>query len=657
LDTIADYAAWKARRQQIEVAKTQLLLNSIEAKPDEVAGDLNLAAEFSKTTGNPKPPLPLVREYRNVFQQRLEAARTGTILSSSPRLTEWLQNPENAYVARDSLPELAWWENGLIVPRGVASALPALNEGFYGLAAAVAGLPGKNPVSDFLSQQAIASRELKDRIAGPTGGWLGRQVQGASQSVGMMLPGIAASIASGGVATPALTAAYILPGAVAQGGHSAQVALDKGRSSSRALMYGTLDATAEAVFSLLPVGRLLGDIERGTGFGRMLARQIAAEVPSEVATTLYQNLNAYATLTPEKPFGQFLSEQPEAIRDTIAQTVLATAGVVGSARGVQSVLGKYQADAAEAANAEGRKAFFQELSGQATMSKLRERMPDKFRQFVEQATAGGPVENVYVPAGEFVQYFQGIGIDPRAVIDEMEGVTRDDLDAALAGGGDLQIPTATYAAKIAGSEHDAFLMENMRFDPDQMTAREAAEFNARAEEALEEAWRVAEDLRQHEEEFQSLEQWVREEMAARLRLAGRASDVANTEATLYQAFYRVMAERSGLSVEEFLQRYPLPDVLGSIPEGMQPRDVDALNRTLAEARARRTVREKRPSLLEFIAAYGGIDDRGGELKSRDAEAIRRPGKRTLRLARSGDRTGSMFGERRNPAGVRPHACI
>jgi hypothetical protein len=72
--------------------------------------------------------------------------------------------------------------------------------------------------------------------------------------------------------------------------------------------------------------------------------------------------------------------------------------------------------------------------------------------------------------------------------DELDGVNADDLRTALATGGDLQIPTATYAAKMAGSDHDAFLMENMRFDPDEMTAREAREFNERAEGAMQEAF-------------------------------------------------------------------------------------------------------------------------------------------------------------------------
>lgn len=82
---------------------------------------------------------------------------------------------------------------------------------------------------------------------------------------------------------------------------------------------------------------------------------------------------------------------------------------------------------------------------------------------------------------------------------------------------------------------------------------------------------------------------------------------------------------------------PLPEIRGDLPQGMQLRDVDALSRTLAEARNRRKVgTEKRgPSLLEWISDYGGINDVGGELKNLNAETVSRgKGKKTLRLARS-----------------------
>lgn len=303
-------------------------------------------------------------------------------------------------------------------------------------------------------------------------------------------------------------------------------------------------------------------------------------------------------------------------------------------------------DRRAAAHAEERVAQVEELSGAAQASALRNRLPDGFRDYLDQALADGPVENVFVPAQDFVEYFQSQGIDPWELTNDLDGVTRDDLDAALAGGGDLQIPTATYAAKIAGSEADPFFMENMRFSPNEMTAREAAEFNDRAQDVMAEAWNEAERIRVEDEALRGVEERIFVDMQSRLRQAGRATDVANAEATLYPAFYRVMAERSGLTTEEFLARYPLPQVEGARPEGMQTKDVTAFNRTLAEARTRKApAKDKRKSLLEFISERGGINDPGGELRARDAQVVKRgKGKKTLRLARdtSGDSQGALL---------------
>lgn len=634
---------YRQQREKSDAAVKQaafIASQPLDKTPDEYAQSARLAKSVNL-------PTAVIDPNYKTFAQKMVERRNEMLLGTAPKLTQWIAKDDNYKVAADDVEGLSWWENALIVPRGIASAIPAFSEGVYGLSAAVTGLPGKNVVSDWFSGQAKQSRSEKSRWAGPTGGWFGTQVQGASQSIGLMAPGILASIGTGGAASPAVAAAYIAPGAIVSGGTSAQKALDQGKSAGTALRYGALDAAAEAVFERMPVGRLLGDIAKGTGFGKMLAHQIATEVPSEVATTLYQNLNEYATLTPEKPFGDFLAEQPAEIRDTIAQTVLATVGLTGSIAGARRVMKRQMGEEGRVAAAEANQEVIGQISSQAQGSTLRTRLPGSFQEYVDQALKDGPVENVYVPAQDFVEYFQSQGIDPRDVVDELDGLSLDDLDAAIAGGSDLRIPTSTYAAKIAGTDADPFMMENMRFSPDEMTAREAAEFNAQSEDVMQEAWAEAERIRAQEESLRGAEEQIYIEMQSRLRQAGRTTDVANTEATLYPAFYRVMAERSGMATEDFLAKYPLPRVEGVRPEGMQTKDVTAFNRLIAEARTRRDPKAggRGPSLLEFIADRGGINDPGGELRHMGADVVKRgKGKKTLRIKRdtSGDGQGSMI---------------
>lgn len=709
MDSLSDYEAWKAKRQDDSVGAAQVVLGSLDTKPDEAAGDLNLASEFGKVTGNPVPPPPMVKEYRNVFQQAVERERTKTVLSSAPVLTQWLRNPDNAVVASDDLENLSWWDrfarNVKEVPKGVPGGV--VSAGGTALEGAGQMLTPVNPAarnaiaSTISTAQAMKPEDiaalrtelfkqgdinpayaqsiLSDVISGdmtpadamealgPQFGPIlkaaseafqagGEKTQEFGQSILPAAPGMENSlgrqVGSGLGSFITILGVGALTGGF--GGGTFAGALGAGEAVANARQAGADEdtQTIAAVYGVLPgltdmipVERLLSNPATKAGFAaflRSVGLQAATEGGQEAVQQIMQNAIAQNLYAPNA--GLF-----DQVMDNFAAGGLVGALTEAGKAALEAALpGRFHVARGKAERAVETQQKIAEVSTQAQASALRTRAPDKFRQFVEEAGRNGPNENVYVPAEQFVQYFQGIGVDPRAIVNELEGVTVDDLDAAIAGGGDLKIPTATYAAKIAGSEHDPFLMENMRFDPNEFTAREAAEFNAKAEDAMHEAFEEAERIRLHHEELRSFEQEIYDTMVSRLRAAGRSTDVATTEALLYPAFYRTMAERSNMTVEDFARAYPLPKVEGSLPQGMQFKDTDALTRTLAEARAQRSAGlEKRgPTLLEFIDSHGGINDPGGNLRAMDAETVKRGrGKKSLRLARNGIVAGvrDMFG--------------
>ncbi|TIR79210.1 MAG: hypothetical protein E5X15_08810, partial [Mesorhizobium sp.] len=715
MDTIADYNAWKAKQQQTGVGAAQVVLGSVNEKPDEVAGDMHLANEFGKVTGNPVPPLPMVREYRNVFQQKIEEQKNATILSASPKLTDWLRNPENAAVARDDLQNLSWFEGfgrgaynsldragvrvkqmgnqymlnqtagrfqdrqmsfGQILDseRTVATAADGTQTKLWPNLSDVMGAAGRYidaRYADLIgADDAEAARGYaagvqanvdalrsipKSQIATDAekvmfqdGASVGQTFQNVGKAIlthplgvlswaletaGESTPQLAAGVGAAALTrNPAGGVAAIGAGSytterltsVADFLHDKGIDLSKSEDVGRILSDPSIlkEANDKGITRGLIVGAF-DALSAGLG-GRVLVHNPLVEAVAQSAQQAINGmLGEYAA---RKATGQ-----PIDWNDIIAEGVaeIATTPVDMTLAGHEYIHDRRKARMADAVVSQ-----LGEISANAQASALRNRSPDVFRRFVEAATENGPVENVYIPADQFQTYFQGIGVDPYALVDELDGVSRDDLDVALAARSDLKIPTATYAAKMAGSEHDAFLMENMRFDPNEFTAVEAQQFNERVQDALDEAWAAAEDARMHEEAARSHEQVIYDTMVSRLREAGRSTDVATNEATLYPAFYRVMAERTGQTVEDFMRAYPLPQVRGSLPEGMQFRDVDALNRTLAEARAQRSAGlDKGPSLLEFISDYGGINDVGGDIKAMDAATIKRKGKKTLKIAR------------------------
>ena len=727
---LPEYEQWKQKQAQASVGAASVVLGAQDRGPDEVAGDLNLATEFARATGNPQPPAPMVAEYRNVFQQAIEEKRNSTILTSSPRLTEWLRDPTNAAIGRDDLEGLSWWETGLraggnAVSRGIQRVPQSYNQLMAATAAERAGdaersfseilMDSRNPVMvdgqevsrEFVGPVDLVQSGLRwfssrvDMAGGvdqqanavgfqqQAGEWAnaiqsipmspaGERFKGVFGDLGksgdwkqdirdfgaavaadpgafsaFLFETAAESVPSLAVAT-GVTAATRSPsaGAMFMGGQSAlteagtapvhffqekgidvsttegalQVVSDPAlmreamnRGVIRGTIIGALDGLsgglAGQVLSRSPAGNmaLQAFAQAFLGGGGEAAAQVASGQEFNIAEVLIEGLAEFATAPIE------------------------VAGVGGRA---------FLDGRRKAQDAETRQAVFQELSGQAVNSKVRARMPDKFKDLVARATENGPVENVYVPADQFRDYFQSVGIDPYDLVEGLDGLSRDDFDAALAGGGDLQIPTATYAAHIAGSEHDAFLMENMRFDPDEFTAAEARDFNARVDEIRAEAEEAQNAAFQDDQFWRSTEQTIYDTMVERLRIAGRSTDVATSEALLYPAFYRAMAERSQLTTEEFMQRYPLPQVQGAIPQGMQAKNVDEFTRTLAAARSFRGQRSAggAPSLLEFIADRGGIVDRGGELKARDAATVKRGrGKKTLQLLREDMGQGALAG--------------
>ncbi|WP_313609250.1 hypothetical protein [Rhizobium sp.] len=371
--------------------------------------------------------------------------------------------------------------------------------------------------------------------------------------------------------------------------------------------------------------------------GRVLSRNPIAEA---VAQSVQQAVNgSFGEYAARKASGQEI-DWNEIIAEGLAE-IASTPFDMGMAGR------RFIKERGEAQGAVDAKVLIDQLGDTSTSSKLRQRLDGSFMDFVGRATEGTPIEDIFVPAAKLQELFQSYRYDPAEFLAELPGVDVADWETALSTGGDVKIPTATYAAKIAGGEFDGFLRENMRFDPEAMTFAEAQEFNARASEIQMQAFEESEASRIAEESQRAIDVQELDDLVGRLRAAGRSTDVARFEAMPLIAMRRTMAERSGLTQEEFAQRYPLPEVRGAVPEGMKTKNVDELTRQLAEMRSYKPEPvDNGPSLLEAISEYGGINDVGGELKSRDAAVIKRgKGKKTLHLARSGvvDGIKDMFG--------------
>ena len=196
---------------------------------------------------------------------------------------------------------------------------------------------------------------------------------------------------------------------------------------------------------------------------RFLADTLIAggqEALQETAENLGQNLTQQIATNPDVKLLQGISAQ--------ASSAAISAAIVRAMLGVK---GYRQAQLTEN--------FIKAVGEDSKNSKLRERLPERYRELVDHYQKDGAVKQVMIPADRFVEYFQAQGIDIAAA-SELTGAKN--VTEALAAGSDVVIPMADFVTKVAPSDHLQGLVQDIRLQQHEMTPREAAEAETHAKE-------------------------------------------------------------------------------------------------------------------------------------------------------------------------------
>lgn len=275
--------------------------------------------------------------------------------------------------------------------------------------------------------------------------------------------------------------------------------------------------------------------------------------------------------------------------------------------------------------------FMESLGDTARSSKLRERLPEVFQDFVARAREQGPVENVYIPADQFTQYWQSQNADAAQVAAEV-GATN--YAEAVATGTDVIIPIENYATRLAPTEHHVALTRDVRLFQGDLTMREVEALESRRKEIEAEIQQLME-TEGPPAEAPTIEQ-IKQDVLG--QLMGRFDrQTADNYATLYSRAINSLAQRAGLDPMQLHEQYglqvviPLPDVLqakAGIDTVLDPL-IDRLR--AGEIPTAKEMFGK--SLTQFLRERGGLQDLGGELSARDAKLWdrdnRKPGERAL----------------------------
>lgn len=317
-----------------------------------------------------------------------------------------------------------------------------------------------------------------------------------------------------------------------------------------------------------------------------------------------------------------------------ATAQVATTGEVQAGEVLAEALGEFSTAPIEAVSlatdkigqvqrAKDNRALFDSLSEGAANSRLRKRMPEKFRQWFEGVTKGGPLESIYMPADRFTTYFQAKGIDPMDVATRL-GVTN--FDEAVASGGDIEISTAAFAEQIAGTEDYAGLADDIRLDPDEMTNREALAFEEQLPALMAELRGLQDGEVDTSRNADDPSNAIYDDVLGQLMGTGMERSAAERNATIVQKTIGTIASRMGIDPMKLWGKYNL-GIDRPLPAGMKRGTVDTqLDPYLDALRTGKVPGDNDifgKSLVQALIEAGGLQP-SGELDAMDAK-LARPG--------------------------------
>jgi hypothetical protein len=520
----------------------------------------------------------------------LMKAQEYKLTASSPVLARQLTDPEFAAIAQDDLERLTGTEKTLQTIKNAGGSVAA---GFLGADAGVAGafrmgaeLYGQ--VSDYTAG-ALGFDTSGDNAAQSAAKWLqgfqARRNESAASyrpdlsRSGIIERGIYGGIESGTqmIATlPTLLGgpeAYLAANVGIVTGQEYDKARNKGLSPGRSSVYALGQGAVEYLTERIPVIKLMEDLGGNSGFAKTLMRQIASEVPTEVVATVWQNFNEWVQLNPEKPVSAFLAEQPSAVAETIIATIVATGANTTVIKGAEQVFNRIDRAGADAYRANLMSEQLQRLTDMATASKLRQRNPAAYQKYVATQTEGTPIENLYIDAEQMVEVLNQSNLT-NGELDAMLPGLREQLTAAVLPGGnvagDIVIPTAQYAAAVAGTDLGNAMMPHVRMGEQAMSQTEAEQFEGQKQQMIAEAAQVMDQKRETDKVFIDSASEVQKTLYEQLVATGvYTKEQSKNAAVLQSATYITLASQMGLTPSQVYELMPYRQVAGQAGQAGQ----------------------------------------------------------------------------------------
>lgn len=396
----------------------------------------------------------------------------------------------------------------------------------------------------------------------------------------------------------------------------------RGATRNEALVGGTLEGGIEGVTEILPTNFLLKNF--GTrGAGGFLFGFLGREMLGEQLATLGQDAVDTAIANPTATWDQYWADRPRAAFDTAVGTIIASGAIAGGSVLYRNIRNSAR-DLDAVTHALAGTSFLDQAIALAEASKIRQEDPQGFRQFVETQTAGTPLENVYVPAEAVRSLMQSANIDIQT--DPFWSRYAGQIEEALPIGGDVVIPMADAVIGFAESGQWDTLRDSTRLSPGGISRAEAQSIAQSYQDLMIER---GEDVARQVREATEAEAPVRrvyDTVLQQARSAGMSLNSSRAYADLFAQRYAARAEQRGNGATAWtLFEESVGGIVGEAPSIVRQYEAtDQLDRLVASMRRGKEAPSERrqfgPSLLEWIAGRGGVEDPGGDLKSMGLDA-------------------------------------
>lgn len=366
----------------------------------------------------------------------------------------------------------------------------------------------------------------------------------------------------------------------------------RGATPNEALVGGTGEAAVEYLTERLPIHYLTDRFGKG-GAREFIGGYVAPELFGEQIATAVQDAFDTAIANPNKTWDEYWKERPEAA----LQTAIATGtmlGVIGGAGAIRHRLQREERDLARIEQGVSGAQFLDRLMREAETSEMRKGDPETFRQFVEQRTEGTPVQNLYLPVEAVEEYMQSEGYEAGFL-----ELYQDQIAEAGATRGDVVIPLAEAAARMAGTPAWEALKDQVRLQPGGLSQKEALEkrdeimatLEQRGAEIAQEAAAEGERVTPTVEVYES----VRNELLS----VGRSSQEAEKIAQLLAARREAAGARLGMTAAEYHAANPITFANGATGARAGGRTMAQADTTLADEQ-RNLLREAREAREAYI---------------------------------------------------------